>query len=109
MKLSNILNGTSSLTVELNGEKLKVKYKTNLMSDEMQEKVRSILDEDEALRNIVADTIVEWDMSDDDGIPVECSADILKLIDTRVVAGLWQAMVEDSRPNLKTGNISTAA
>ena len=109
LKLSQLLNGTATTTICINDEPVVVKYRTNLITEETQAQT-SEKDDDATLRKVLSDTIVEWDLMDDNDPPkpVPCTDDILKLIDTRTLSGIWMCLLESSCPNVKTGNTSNA-
>lgn len=103
MRLSKLLNATNITTVFINDEPVDVKYRVNLITDETTAHATE-RDDDAFLRKVLSDTIIEWDLTDENDQPVPCTDDILKTIDMRILSGIWIALLEASVPNVRTGN-----
>lgn len=110
MKLSDLLNQTGTVAILVNNETINIKYRTNLLTDENKSKALENKDNDDAfLRDVLVKTIIEWDIVDDHNNPLPCNDEVLREIDSRILSEMWMILLEDSCPNVKTGNTSNGS
>lgn len=103
MRLSKLLNATNTATVLVNDDPIRITYRVNLITEETTAQATE-RDDDAFLRKVLSQTVVEWDLTDENDQPVSCTEDILKSIDTRILSGIWMSLLEASSPNVQTGN-----
>lgn len=104
LRLSQLLNASNTTTILINDEPVVIKYRTNLITDETTAQANES-DDEKFLIKVLSKTIIEWDLTDDNDVPVPVSDDLLKSIDSRILSEVWTALLEASSPNVKTGSI----
>jgi hypothetical protein len=99
MKLSQFRSKTRKITVEFEGEKFAVEYKPVAITPSFNER---FLSDDVKVSTYLVAYIVEvvdsWELTDDDGIPLALTMEVVANIPTILLDAIFGAINEDIRP-----------
>lgn len=106
MKLSELRANVRRLEVEYYGNKLAVAYRPGEMTPESEDALREAREQNratDAMVELMARTLVEWDVTDDDGAALPITPDTLRPFPSALLLHIMAAIQEDMVPNAMKG------
>lgn len=111
-KLGAVIANQATVSVELGGEPVTVTYRPRLMTPELQERIgaaEGVAGVKAALYGPVAELLVSWDLTEDDGTPIDPrDVEGLRAIPSQVLLAVLRGVLLDARPNPTTASSSNA-
>lgn len=104
--LSGLLNDQHTLSVPYGEHTLSVTYKPSVYNASWSRTLRARSEEltaVEGLAETLAAALIAWDVQDDAGQPVPCTAEVLGSLGLGVLKALDDAITSDLLPNRRTG------
>lgn len=113
MKLAALAGENRTITVAVPGssseETVEITYRPGAMNLEVAEKVQELAEAGsfsvatvESLRTV----LVSWDIQEEDGTPLDVTADSIRRVPLPFLMQVFSAIHEDARPNPQTGEAS---
>lgn len=103
--LNGLINDKRKILVKFGEHKIEITYKPSAYNTKWSKRLQE--DEEsttlESLAMSLSESIQSWDVTDDQGNPVEPTADILGDLGAGVCRALDAAIFNDMSPNRKTG------
>lgn len=102
-KLSAVIADQATVEVELGGEPVIVTYRPRRMTPELQERIAAAEGAAgirTALYGPIAELLVSWDLTQDDGTPIDPSdEEALRTVPSQVLLAVLRGVLQDARPN----------
>lgn len=102
-KLSAVITDQATVSVELGGEPVTVTYRPRAMTPELQERIgaaEGVAGIKAALYGPVAELLVSWDVTQDDGTPIDVKdEEALRSIPSQLLLAVLRGVLQDARPN----------
>jgi len=111
IKLADLTRDTRTIAVPVGEETLNVTYQPSWLTPETEEKLHKLGESGRAGQSLVSfllPCLVSWDLLDDDGQPLPLADKTLRKLPIKLLSQIVQAVGEDMRPNLTSGETSAA-
>lgn len=97
------------ITVVYDGMAIEVTIQPRAINDYWLERLEALEARDrEGVANLLAEALVDWDVTDDEGQPVKPTAEVLRALPVDLLTELVYAVMEAMRPKGKTSATSAA-
>jgi hypothetical protein len=106
LKLSELAAPVQRLTVDYYGSPVRIGYRPGVMTPLEEEKLaeaRKAGETTDALVELMARLMVEWDVTDDDGAPLPITPETLMPFPSALLLRIMSAVQEDMLPNAGRG------
>ena len=101
IKLSDLTKATKTIPVPVPDGEVSITYKTSFYTPKVEAMVASMTADNAPLAanvKILADALVSWDITDDDGKIIPITQDIIGELGMHFIIAIFTAIAEDSTP-----------
>lgn len=102
MKISHLLKGQRPLTVDLDGEKLTLTYRTGAVTPATHDQALDLVEKQRvgaALAKSLSLSLLSWDLTDEEGNAYPVAEESLRLLPVSFLDKVFTAIQEDLVPN----------
>lgn len=106
VRLSHLARDKRTCTVAVGDESVTVVYRPSAITPELEDQLREYAADQRggaALVALLAQCLVEWDVLDDTGTPLQPTTENLRRLPIAFLGQVVQALMEDLRPNPPRG------
>jgi len=101
IKLSDLTKQVKTIPVKADDLEFHITYKTNFYTPKVEALVIGLTEDDAPLAanvKILADALVSWDITDDDGNEIKPTEEVLSQLGVGFLSAVFQAIAEASSP-----------
>lgn len=111
MRISDLTRDRRTVAVQIGDGVVNVTYRPGGITPESEDRLREMISEQRVGASLVAllsGVLLDWDLTDDDGVPYPTTPEALSKLPTLALMAVAQAISESIRPNPPSGEISAA-